>query len=90
MDYHGFRVICTAVLPTNLIKYGDSGRCDENGGNWCMGPDDRGEVVHNDSRECNNLLAGIARKLNLAAHHVKGSKDLNPKTIHAYRGRASL
>ena len=28
-------------------------------------------------------MAGIARKLNLAAHNVKGSKDLNPKTIHA-------
>ena len=33
------------------------------------GTDDRGEIVHNDSRECNNLLAGIARKLNLAAHN---------------------
>ena len=83
VDYHGFRVICTAVLPTNLIKYGDSGEVRRERRELVHGTDDRGEVVHNDSRECNNLLAGIARKLNLAAHNVKGSKDLNPKTIHA-------
>ena len=82
VDYHGFRVICTSVLPTNLIKYGDR-RCDRSRkgiGSW---HGRSGEVVHNDSSQCNNLLAGIARKLNLAAHNVKGSKDLNPKAIHA-------
>ena len=68
MDYHGFRVICTAVLPTNLIKYGDSGEVRRERRELVHGTDDRGEIVHNDSRECNNLLAGIARKLNLAAH----------------------
>ena len=83
VDYHGFRVLCTAILPTVQIKYSDSGEVRRERRELVHGTDDRGEAVHNDARECNNALASMARRLNLAAHAVKGSKDLNPKTIHA-------
>ena len=83
VDYHGFRVLCCAKLPTVQTTFGEQGDVRREREELVHGTSDRGETVHNSSRPLDGILRQLGARLNLAAHAVKGSKDLNAKQLHA-------
>ena len=76
VDYHGFRVLCSAKLPLIQRTFGELGEVRREKEELVHGTCDRGETVLNSNRALDHILASIAQKLNLSKHAAKGDFSL--------------
>jgi hypothetical protein len=81
VDFRGFRVQCTAVVPLEVAKVDEMGEVRSRSEMLVMGSRDRGEHVFNDDADFREKMSSACQRLNLAAHAVKGSEDLIAKTL---------
>jgi len=83
IDYHGFRVLAVAKMPTEVIRYSDTGDIRSRKEEFVFGTRDRGETFMDADRKLTWLLETMSKKLNLCRHSIQAFKDLNPKQIWA-------
>ena len=77
VDYHGFRVLAVAKLPTEIFSFNDEGELRKVSENMLHGIVSRGDNFVNQGKLCNNAMKQIGEMLNLAPHDVMGFKDIS-------------
>eukprot|EP01090_Pellita_catalonica_P000179 TRINITY_DN10129_c0_g2_i1.p1 TRINITY_DN10129_c0_g2~~TRINITY_DN10129_c0_g2_i1.p1 ORF type:complete len:639 (-),score=81.39 TRINITY_DN10129_c0_g2_i1:33-1949(-) len=78
IDFCGFRVLCTSLLPISgaaSIKYGSS---------------DGGQTVHNDDRQLNLIMKDLFESFGLTSHLVKGKAIHGPGDIEVHLGKDDM
>ena len=83
VDFRGFRVQCTAVVPLMVKKVDEMGEVRSKSEQLVMGSRDRGEHIFNDDADFREKMTATCQRLNIAPHAVKGSEDLIAKTLQA-------
>lgn len=71
VDYHGFRVLAVAKIPTSTPVFTTSGKLRYLRQNMVHGTLDGGDTILNANHTLNSKLQEAAERLNLASHSVK-------------------
>ncbi|KAJ0405062.1 hypothetical protein P43SY_001206 [Pythium insidiosum] len=84
VDCLGYRVLCVAKQPIELVTWNDAGTAVQKVvKQLVLGSDNRGKTVTFQSKELDTLLGQhVASRLNLARHGVRGFHDLTAKMLH--------
>ena len=81
VDYRGFRVQCTAVVPLEIRRVDEMGEVRSTSEKLVMGSNDRGQHMYNEDVDFKEKMTVACGRLNLCEHAVKGSEDLIAKSI---------
>lgn len=83
IDYHGFRVLAVAKLPTDIYSFNDEGELRKVTQDMLHGVVSKGDNFVNVGKVHSHALKQAGEILNLAEHLVRGGKDINNFTTHA-------
>jgi hypothetical protein len=81
VDYRGFRVQCTAVVPLEITRVDEMGEVRSKSEKLVMGSNDRGLHMLNEDVDFKEKINVACVRLNMCEHSVKGSEDLIAKSI---------
>lgn len=71
VDYHGFRVLAVAKVPTGKAVFTNTGKLRQSREDMVHGTPDGGATILNENRALNSKLQVVAENLNLSSHLVK-------------------
>jgi hypothetical protein len=81
IDYHGFRVLAVAKMPTEVVRFNESGDIKGRKEDLVFGTVTRGDAFVDADKKLDTLLETVSKRLNLARHGVKAFHDVNSRTI---------
>lgn len=82
VDYFGFRVLATSVLPTTNITFTAIGEIRKSSEELLHGVINHGDTFVNKNRILQTLLQETSEQLNLSEHIAKGFKDMGGQKTH--------
>ncbi|KAE9323008.1 hypothetical protein PF008_g17466 [Phytophthora fragariae] len=83
VDFQGFRVLCSAKIPIEVVAWTESGDIQRVSTQLVHGSENRGRTVTFQSKELDEALASVASRLNLSRHSARGYQDLTSKSLTA-------